>query len=126
MLGLSSFASVTILVWALEPSKKKPNPPPVSSENSERIDLAERIRKRRAEANDYREYARALDQDLMSTLEERREQKPVPGIKESRQRWRRKFETARRQVNRWRNAERGSIEWQEREEILKSLDDGPQ
>ena len=94
--------------------------------SSERIDLAERIRKRRAEANEYREYARALDQDLMSTLEEQRELKPVPGIKESRQRWRRKFETAKRQVKRWRNAERGSIEWQERQEILKSLDDGPQ
>jgi hypothetical protein len=94
--------------------------------SSERIDLAERIRKRRAEANEYREYARALDRDLMSTLEKERELKPVPGIKESRQRWRRKFETAKRQVKRWRNAERGSIEWREREEILKSLDDGPQ
>jgi hypothetical protein len=123
MIGLSLFASITLFFWALQPSQENPNQPLVSSE---RIDLAERIRKRRAEANEYREYARALDRDLMSTLEKERELKPVPGIKESRQRWRRKFETAKRQVKRWRNAERGSIEWREREEILKSLDDGPQ
>lgn len=119
--GLSVATSLAILTWALMPPKRALQ----KSKEGGSVGLVERIRQRRDLADEYRAYAESLDRQLMLKLEKSRERWPVPGIREVRERWEMKVKSTKRRVDQLKGAKRGSIEWIERQELLKSLEDGP-
>ena len=86
-----------------------------------------KIRQRRSNVEEFREAAIALDAEFMRSIRQRRESeaRPLSGIEESRHRWERHVASVRRQLEMLRNAERGSVEWEHRQSLLKSLEDAP-
>lgn len=120
--GLSVATSLAILTWALMPPKRHRDK---STESGGPTGLVERIRQRRDLADEYRAYAESLDVQLMGRLRESREREPVPGIDQTREHWKQRAESTKEQIEEFKNAERGSLEWRERQRLMQAVDDGP-
>lgn len=116
---ISILISTPIFVFSFATPFRKPSQPLVSS------GLADRIEQRQAAAGEVRALAHALNNTFMQEVAEQRQRKSVPGIREAKQRWSQRALKVKMQVAQLKGARKGSLEWLEREELLKSLEDGP-
>ena len=48
-----------------------------------------------------------------------------PGINESRQYWHQRVQRAKKELQTYRNATEGTVEWEYRQSLLRSLEDRP-
>ena len=76
-------------------------------------------------AKEFRASAIALDREFMRARAEKTRLKTVPGRTEVKQAWNRRAEMVRRQVKELGKPEKGTVQWQERQELIKMLDDAP-
>ena len=78
-----------------------------------------------SDAAEFRAAAIALDREFMRARREKTRLQEVPGKVEVKRAWNRRLERARRQVKEIGEAKEGTLQWQERQELIKSLEDGP-
>ena len=85
------------------------------------------LAKRRSEVEEFRQTAIDLDRELMSMVRRKREleNRRRPGINESRQNWHQRVEKAKKDLQLHQHAEEGSVEWEYRQGLLRSLEDRP-
>ena len=78
-----------------------------------------------SDAKEFRAAAIAMDQEFMRARREKSRLKTVPGRTEVRRAWNRRVERVRREVKGLGNPEQGTVQWQERQELISLLDDAP-
>jgi hypothetical protein len=131
-IALSFTLSALILVWAFSLPFRQSSTSLVSSTNAEEPSDAFRrsaqIAQRRSNAEEFRQAAIALDKKFMQSIRKKRdaENRPRPGINDSRERWQRHVKSVNRELRAFRNAKEGTLEWDYRQTLLRSLEDGPQ
>lgn len=77
------------------------------------------------DADSFRAAALAMDAEYMRTRREKERLREVPGKVEVRRRWEQHVDRVRDQVKRLGKPEEGTLEWQERQELIESLEDAP-
>ena len=99
-----------------------------AAEQNEAFRQLEQIQERRSNADEFRQAAIALDEKFMQSIREKRDaekNRPRPGINESRERWQKHVTLVNNELRAFRHAKEGTVEWEYRQSLLKSLDDGP-
>lgn len=93
-----------------------------------KLGIAERIEERRRRASTNSQLAIAADEEFMEMVREKTKKntKPRRGIEHSQKYWDSHVRLARQQARALKDAPEGSIEWQYRQNLLDSVDDGPQ
>lgn len=76
-------------------------------------------------ADEFRRSAIALDEEFMRRVREKNLVHRVPGKKEVRRHWNRHVVSVKSQLKQLGEPEKGTLQWQERQELLESLKDGP-
>lgn len=76
-------------------------------------------------AEEFRAAAIALDEEFMRQVRERSAPKRVPGATEARAHWNRHVDSVKRELTRLGDPEKGTLEWEERQELIESLEDAP-
>ncbi|MCG8650980.1 MAG: hypothetical protein MI861_14165 [Pirellulales bacterium] len=96
-----------------------------SGDGAEGVLPAQQRDRTRTEAEEFRAAAIALDEEFMRQRQERLRKNEVPGKKQVKQHWHQHVKRVQRQLRQIGNPRRGSMEWQEKQELFKSLDDAP-
>ena len=128
-IALSFTLSTVILGWAFSLPFRQPDIALLqSSEATGGFQGLDQIRDRRSSAEEFREAAIVLDDEFMRSIRKKREaeKRPHSGIKEARARWDRHVASVKKQLAFVKGAEEGTVEWEHRQNLLRSLDDGPQ
>ena len=76
-------------------------------------------------ADQFRAAAIALDQEFMQRRREKNQPRNLPGKEQVNQYWDGHVQHVQRELQQIGEPQRGSLEWQEQQELLKSLDDAP-
>jgi hypothetical protein len=131
-IALSFTLSALILGWAFSLPFRQSDTSLVSSasteEQSEAFRKSEQIRERRSNADEFRQAAIALDEKFMQSIREKRDaekRRPRPGINESREHWQRHLKLVKKELQTYRYAKEGTVEWDHKQSLLKSLADAP-
>lgn len=122
---LSFTLSALILGWAFSlPFRQSTAPVDRSNRN---FPLPEEIRARRNAAAEFRQAAIALDDEFMRSVREKQEawNRPRQGIEETRKQWRKRLALVKHEVDELRGAKKGTLEWQHRQSLIESVNDGP-
>lgn len=130
-IALSFTLSALILGWAFsipfQQSSASMASSAIAKEFGEALDRSAPTTGGRSSGEEFRQAAIELDKKFMQSLQRHRERanRPRPGINESRVHWQRRMETVSRQLENYRDAEKGSVEWEYKQSLLKSLEDRP-
>ncbi len=132
LIALSFFVSGSILIFAFTMPFRQPGSPLVSAadraaqNSSGQLDLAEEIRERRSNADQFREAAIKLDNEFMKTFVKGKTVEPVPGLTEAKTSWQDKADSVRKRMSELGGDDKDSLEWQHQMELAEALRDAPQ
>lgn len=130
-IALSFTLSALILGWAFSLPFSQSGTSLVSSakaeEQSETFVRSEQIVERRSSAEEFRQAAIALDEKFMKSIRKQRDADNYtrPGLSDSRERWQSHVKSVKKELGSLRQAKKGTVEWEYRQSLLRSLEDAP-
>ncbi len=79
-----------------------------------------------SDADEFRAAAIALDEEFLRARRLRTKTAPVPGKTEVKQRWDKHVDLVNRQLKQIGSPQKGSVTWQEKQDLIESLKDKPE
>lgn len=126
---VSLLLSVLILGWAFSLPFRSSSLSFVDSHGDDVSSVVDRSGQRSVErsqdAEEFRAAAIAMEQDFMRELRERNALKKVPGKKEVMLHWNKHVELVKKQIAELGHPEKDTMEWHDKQVLIKSLQDGP-